>query len=261
MPPGKEPKPKKKLKKNQAAAKTADKNRRKAAAAKKKSAKKKAKKDAEDKKAAAAKKAAATKKAADEKAAADKKAAAKAAAKQRRKKSTDYDDWKFPITNDKKLSTYFKHAAVKIPAPRGRIYIYAFRAGANVLGFWPGTGRWYHAHVYGRHGHGQYKLYFPEDDSVYVGAPECHVKKPGAKQLWAKVDRRKYTDHEFFHTKHEENTPKLLGRYKVGEIRSSSNKYMCKHKETGEEHLFSIGYIQRLLLATLVRESIGDWNL
>ena len=184
------------------------------------------KRKAADKKAADKK--AADKKAADKKAA-DKKAAAKKAA--RRKKPTDYDNWKFPITGKAKLAAYFKKAAVQIVGPPRRIYIYKFRPGSNVLGFWPGTGAWYQAQVYGRHGYGQYKLYFPEDNSVYIGAPECHVKAPGD-NLWAKVDRRKYTGLEFDHVEQEEDTPSVLGRYKVGDIQSSKNQYMCEHKET-----------------------------
>ena len=222
----------------------------------------KRKKDAADaktkKKKAAAERAErlANKKAA--KKAADKKAAAKKAA--RRKKPTDYDNWKFPITGKAKLAAYFKKAAVQIVGPPRRIYLYKFRPGSNVLGFWPGTGAWYQAQVYGRHGYGQYKLYFPEDNSVYIGAPECHVKAPGD-NLWAKVDRRKYTGLEFDHVEQEEDTPSVLGRYKVGDIQSSKNQYMCEHKETKKKHPFNCGYIQRLLLDTLVRKSIGEWNL
>ena len=227
-----------KTKKKKAAAERAER------LANKKAAKKAADKKAADKKAADKK--AADKRAADKKAA-DKKRRAAAA-----KKVTDFDEWKFPLTG-KKLAAYFKFAAVPLKST-GRPYIYAHRPGANVLGFWPGTARWYQAQVYGRHGHGQLKLYFPEDDSVYIGAPEEHVRKPDMKQLWAQVDRRHYSGLEFEHKEQEQNTPSELGLYKVAKIQSGTNKYMCVHKATGKQHSFQIGYIQRLLLTTLVEK-------
>ena len=127
-----------------------------------------------------------------------------------------------------------------------------------MLGFWPGDGKWYQAQVNTRHGYGRYILYFPEDDSVYVGAPPCHLKCPGDK-LWARVSRTDYANHKFEHKKQEPNTPAELGTYTVQEVRpidQKMNKYMCEHSVTGNKHLFNMGYVQRKLLKTLT----GEWK-
>ena len=242
-------------KKKTKAAKAAAKKR---AKAEKDAAKKKAKaeKDAAKKK-AAAEEAAAKKKAAAEEAAAKKKAAA-----EKRRKPTDWDDWKFPIKSATKLKDYFRAAKVPVVAPRGRIFVYAFRPYANVLGFWPGDGKWYQAQVYGHIGHGRYKLYFPDDDAVYIGAPECHVREPPC-GLWSKIKRGAYVGHDFEHKEQQPRTPSELGPYKVLQTHfhpktgENMNQYMCEHKETGKKYVFNMGYVQRILLKSLA----GEWAL
>ena len=240
--------------KNLAAQKAAQ---RKKAQAEKAAAKKKAQAEKATAKKKAAEKAAAKKKAAEEKAAQRKQAQA-----EKRRKPTDWGDWKFPIKSATKLKEYFRATKVPVPAPRGRMYIYAFRPYANVLGFWPGDGKWYQAQVYGHIGHGRYKLYFPDDDAVYIGAPECHVREPPS-GMWSKIKRGAYVGQEFEHKEKQPRTPSEMGPYKVlhthfhPKTGENLNQYMCAHKKTGKKYAFNMGYVQRILLTTVA----GEWSL
>ena len=131
-----------------------------------------------------------------------------------------------------------------------------------MLGFWPADSKWYQAQVYSHHGHDRYCLYFPEDDTTYVGAPLCHLKIPPDDKLWVQYKRSEYLKRDFVHKKRHVGTPAKLGIYKVltedcdNKTGRLTNKYMCEHKETKVKYKFSMGYVQKLLLKTLT----GEWR-
>ena len=128
--------------------------------------------------------------------------------------------------------------------------------------FWPGDGKWYQAQVYGHIGHGRYKLYFPDDDAVYIGAPECHVREPPS-GMWSKIKRGAYVGQEFEHKEKQPRAPSEMGPYKVlhthfhPKTGENLNQYMCAHKKTGKKYAFNMGYVQRILLTTVA----GEWSL
>ena len=179
----------------------------------------------------------------------------------RKKKPTDWAGWRFPIRNDKELEEYFRLAAVPSRG-RGGIFIHEYKVQDNVLGFWPADAKWYQAQVYEHHGYDRYSLYFPEDDTTYVGAPKCHINKPPGDKLWARHKRSEYHSKKFQHKKQQPGTPSKLGLYTVLEgdydkkTGRTTNKYMCEHCETKVQYTFSMGYVQKLLLKTLT----GEWR-
>jgi hypothetical protein len=157
---------------------------------------------------------------------------------------------------------------------------HSFSKGKNVLAFWPGDGRWYAAQVYGLMGHDQWKIYFPDDDTEYVGCPDCHLRVPQQTQQWTKVLRKHYVQpsenpdgpsqdppndkYVFKHDKKAPNTPaKKYGDsyYVVGIVRTKKgeerNKYVCKSLTTGKTSLFQMGYVQKKLLPKIASE----WHL